>query len=105
MKKPSKIHFEISERKVLLRVLDLVTVFIVLYGMTLLPYLHTLDIKDKEKKYLHYFKEPSPAREVSIIQHKSELKPQIVNAIYDVISGIVRGAIAFQDVKIISPVK
>lgn len=74
-------------------------------GMTLLPYLHTLDIKDKEKKYLHYFKEPSPAREVSIIQHKSELKPQIVNALYDVISGIVRGAIAFQDVKIISPVK
>lgn len=74
-------------------------------GMTLLPYLHTLDIKEKEKKYLHYFKEPSPAREVSIIQHKSELKPQIVNALYDVISGIVRGAIAFQDVKIISPVK
>ncbi|WP_339611524.1 LysR substrate-binding domain-containing protein [uncultured Planktosalinus sp.] len=74
-------------------------------GMTLLPYLHTLDIKDSEKKYLRYFKEPSPAREVSIIQHKSELKPQIVDALYKVISGIVRGAIAFQDVKIISPTK
>lgn len=73
-------------------------------GMTLLPYLHTLDIKDSEKKYLRYFKEPSPAREVSIIQHKSELKPQIVDALYKVISGIVRGAIAFQDVKIISPI-
>ncbi len=33
MKRPSKIHFEISERKVLLRVLDLVTVFITLYGV------------------------------------------------------------------------
>ncbi len=74
-------------------------------GMTLLPYLHTMDIKEKEKKYLHYFKEPSPAREVSIIRHKSELKPQIVDALYDVISGIIRGAIAFQDVKIISPLK
>lgn len=73
-------------------------------GMTLLPYLHTQDIKDSEKKYLRYFKEPSPAREVSIIQHKSELKPQIVDALYKVISGIVRGAIAFQDVKIISPI-
>jgi len=73
-------------------------------GMTLLPYLHTLDIKEKEKRYLKYFKEPSPAREVSIIQHKSKLKPQIVDAMYDVISGVVRGAIAFQDVKIISPV-
>lgn len=74
-------------------------------GMTLLPYLHTLDIKEKEKKYLKYFKEPSPARAVSVIQHKSELKPQIVNALFHVISGVVRGAIAFQDVKIISPVR
>ncbi|MCR9183303.1 MAG: hydrogen peroxide-inducible genes activator [Flavobacteriaceae bacterium] len=73
-------------------------------GMTLLPYLHTLDIKEKEMRYLKHFKEPSPAREVSILQHKSRLKPQIVEALYDVISGVVRGAIAFQDVKIISPV-
>jgi len=72
-------------------------------GMTLLPFLHTLDIKDSEKKYLHYFNEPSPAREVSIIFHKSELKMQIIDALQDVISGIIRGAIAFQDVKIISP--
>ncbi len=72
-------------------------------GMTLLPYLHTLDINDKEKENLHYFNEPSPAREVSIIYHKSELKMQIIEALQDVISGIVRGAIAFQNVKIISP--
>ncbi|APY11675.1 hydrogen peroxide-inducible genes activator [Seonamhaeicola sp. S2-3] len=70
-------------------------------GMTLLPYLHTLDIKEKD--HLHYFNEPSPAREVSIIYHKSELKLQIIEALQDVIAGIVRGAIAFQDVKIISP--
>ncbi|WP_370478497.1 hydrogen peroxide-inducible genes activator [Tamlana flava] len=72
-------------------------------GMTLLPYLHTLDIHDKEKENLHYFSEPSPAREVSIIYHKSELKMQIIEALQDVISGIIRGAIKFQDVKIISP--
>ncbi|WP_298497014.1 hydrogen peroxide-inducible genes activator [uncultured Algibacter sp.] len=72
-------------------------------GMTLLPYLHTLDINDKEKANLHYFNEPSPAREVSIIYHKSELKMQIIEALQDVISGIIRGAIAFQNVKIISP--
>ena len=72
-------------------------------GMTLLPYLHTLDIKEKEAENLHYFNEPSPAREVSIIYHKSELKMQIIEALQDVISGIIRGAIAFQNVKIISP--
>jgi LysR family hydrogen peroxide-inducible transcriptional activator len=72
-------------------------------GMTLLPYLHTLDINEKEKANLHHFYEPSPAREVSIIYHKSELKMQIIEALQDVISGIIRGAIAFQNVKIISP--
>ena len=72
-------------------------------GMTLLPYLHTLDIKDNEKSNLHYFNEPTPAREVSIIYHKSELKMQIIEALQSVISGIIRGAITFQNVEIISP--
>ena len=72
-------------------------------GMTLLPYLHTLDISDKYKENLHYFNDPAPAREVSIIYHKSDLKMQIIEALQDVISGIIRGAIAFQNVEIISP--
>jgi len=72
-------------------------------GMTLLPYLHTLNINDSNKGNLHHFNEPSPAREVSIIYHKSELKMQIIEALHDVISGIIRGAIVFQNVKIISP--
>ncbi len=72
-------------------------------GMTLLPYLHTLDLNDKDKKNLHYFEEPTPAREVSLIYHKSELKMQIIEAMQSVIAGIIRGAIKFQDVKIISP--
>ncbi len=69
-------------------------------GMTLLPYLHTLDISTSQSKNLKYFKEPSPAREVSLIYSKSELKMQIINALYDIISGVIRGAIAFQDVKL-----
>lgn len=73
------------------------------HGMTLLPYLHTLDIKEKEKPNLHHFNEPVPAREVSIIYNKSELKMQIIEALQNVISGIIRGAIAFQNVEIISP--
>ena len=74
-------------------------------GMTLLPYLHAMDISGEQKANLRYFSEPAPAREVSVIYSKSELKMQIINALYDIISGVVRGAIAFQDVKIISPMK
>jgi LysR family hydrogen peroxide-inducible transcriptional activator len=72
-------------------------------GMTLLPYLNTLELDEEKRRNLKYFHEPSPAREVSMIYHKSELKIQITEALKDVISSVVRGAIAFQDVKIISP--
>ncbi len=72
-------------------------------GMTLLPYLNTLQLDADKKRNLKPFKSPSPAREISLIYHKSELKIQITDALREVISSIVRGAIAFQDVKIISP--
>ena len=72
-------------------------------GMTLLPYLNTLQLDPSKKRNLKPFKSPSPAREISLIYHKSELKIQITDALREVISSIVRGAIAFQDVKIISP--
>lgn len=72
-------------------------------GMTLLPYLHTLDLSEKQQQQLKYFQDPPPAREVSIIYPENELKIHIINALYDLIAGVVRGAIKFQDVKIISP--
>ncbi len=74
-------------------------------GMTLLPYLHTLDIKDNEKRNLKYFNEPSPAREVSLIFNKSELKMQIIESLHATIAGVVKGAITFQNVEIISPIQ
>jgi len=74
-------------------------------GMTLLPYLHTLDISPVRAKNLRYFQNPSPAREISLIHSKSELKMQIVDVLYDTISAVIRGTIAFHDVKIISPKK
>ncbi len=72
-------------------------------GMTLLPYLHTLDVRENEKANLRMFSEPVPAREVSLIYNKSELKMQIIEALRSTISGVVKGAIAFQNVQIISP--
>jgi LysR family hydrogen peroxide-inducible transcriptional activator len=72
-------------------------------GMTLLPFLHTMELNDELKQNLRHFNEPSPAREVSLIYHKSELKMQIIDAMHNIISGIIRGAIAFSNVKIISP--
>ena len=73
--------------------------------MTLLPYLHSLELKEKEKECIHYFEEPYPAREISLVYHKNELKMQIIKSLHSTISGVIRGAIAFQNVKIISPTR
>ena len=72
-------------------------------GMTLLPYLQTIDMKENEQKNLRMFSEPTPAREVSLIFNRSELKMQIIEALRSTIAGVIKGAIAFQNVKIISP--
>ncbi len=74
-------------------------------GMTLLPHLDTLDLSDKDKRFLREFKKPVPAREVSIIFHKSQLKMQMIEALKNTIDSIVRGAISFSDVEIISPIQ
>ncbi len=74
-------------------------------GTTLLPYLHTLDLKESDKLKLRHFVEPKPAREVSLIYPKSELKIQIIEALRSTIAGVVKGAIVFQNVQIISPLQ
>ena len=72
-------------------------------GMTLLPYLHSEKLDASDKNNLKQFSDPKPAREVSLLHHKNELKIQITNALKSTIDGVIRGAIAFQDVNIISP--
>ncbi|WP_271406866.1 hydrogen peroxide-inducible genes activator [Tenacibaculum soleae] len=73
-------------------------------GMTLLPYLNTLDLNENDKQHLREFETPPPAREISLIHHKSQLKMQLIEALKNTIDGVIRGAIAFSDVEIISPI-
>jgi LysR family hydrogen peroxide-inducible transcriptional activator len=74
-------------------------------GTTLLPYLHTLDLKESDKLKLRHFVAPKPAREVSLIFPKSELKIQIIDALRSTIAGVIKGAIVFQNVQIVSPIQ
>ncbi|RZJ74807.1 MAG: LysR family transcriptional regulator [Flavobacterium sp.] len=72
-------------------------------GMTLLPYLHTLEMRGEAKAKLRHFKDPKPSREVSLIYSKKELKIQIIDALRATIAGVIKGAITFQNVDITSP--
>ncbi len=72
-------------------------------GITLLPYLHARQLSEQQKNNIKNFSTPEPAREVSVIYHKRGLKLHIINALHDKIRAIIRGAIIYEDIKIISP--
>ena len=71
--------------------------------MTILPYLQTLNLSVKNVKNLRYFEDPEPAREISIVYNKSQLKLPVIEALSNLIEGIVRGAIKFENIQLISP--
>ena len=72
-------------------------------GMTLLPFLHGNSLTESKKKNLRFFPDPAQAREVSLIHYKSQLKLPIINALRATISSIIRGAIKFDNIKIVAP--
>lgn len=72
-------------------------------GMTLIPYLNTRQMSEENKSNLRHFESPSPAREISLVYSKSQLKIQIIDALKNSIESVIRGAIAIENVNIISP--
>lgn len=74
-------------------------------GITFLPYLHTLRLNETQKKMLHNFKTPKPAREVSIVYHKNEIKIHTINEIKNLLNKLTKTKLQFNDVNIISPIK
>lgn len=72
-------------------------------GMTLLPYLQTLNMAEKSKENLRHFEHPVPAREISLIFSKAQLKTPIINVLHDLIASVIRGLIQLEEVRIIAP--
>ena len=72
-------------------------------GMTLLPYLQTKSLSEENKKNLKSFNSPEPAREISIIYSENQLKVPVIESLITVIESIMRGAIKFQNIRLITP--
>jgi len=74
-------------------------------GITFIPFLHTLQMTEKAQKNLVHFSDPKPAREISLIYPKTELKKHIIQALGQTLRQVIKGTIQFQNVQITSPVK
>ncbi len=71
--------------------------------MTIIPYLHSNNLSNKNIQNIIPFEDPAPAREISMIYSKSQLKLPVINALTDTISSVIRGQIKYNDIKIMSP--
>ena len=72
--------------------------------MTIIPYLHSNNLSPKNIENIIPFQDPAPAREISMIYSKSQLKLPVINALMSNISSVIRGQIKYNDIKIVSPV-
>ena len=74
-------------------------------GMTILPYLNAMILPKEKQVNVKFFKEPAPAREISLIHSKSQLKISIISALKSTISEILKSTFALGNIKVISPTK
>jgi LysR family hydrogen peroxide-inducible transcriptional activator len=72
--------------------------------MTIIPYLHSNNLSPKSIENIIPFHDPAPAREISMIYSKSQLKLPVINALMANINSVIRGQIKYNDIKIMSPV-
>ena len=71
--------------------------------MTIIPYLHSNNLSSNNIQNIIPFEDPAPAREISMIYSKSQLKLPVISALMDTISSVIRGQIKYNDIKIMSP--
>lgn len=75
------------------------------FGMTLIPYLHALDLAQEDQKYIKPIADPRPSREVSIIYTRAELKIKIISEISKIIQQSIPEKLLSEKNEVISPLK
>jgi LysR family hydrogen peroxide-inducible transcriptional activator len=75
------------------------------FGMTLIPYLHAIDLDEQDAKAVKLIAEPQPTREISMVYSRAELKIRIIEALSKIIQESVPEKLLVEKNKILSPVK
>jgi LysR family transcriptional regulator, hydrogen peroxide-inducible genes activator len=85
LRKHSELHFkyETGNIETLKRMVDKSD------GLTILPELAVLEFNSSQMKLVKRLKEPSPAREVSLVTHRNHLKTKLINTLKEEILKIV----------------
>lgn len=75
------------------------------FGMTLIPYLHALDLSDADQKFIKPIADPRPSREISIVYTRAELKIKVIEELKNIIIENIPEKLSTEDKEVISPLK
>jgi LysR family hydrogen peroxide-inducible transcriptional activator len=75
------------------------------FGMTLIPYLHALDLPQEDQKFIKPVADPKPTREVSIVYTRAELKIKIIEELKTIIQNSIPEKLLHEQNEVISPLK
>lgn len=73
------------------------------FGMTLIPYLHALDIAEVDQKFVKSIADPKPTREISIVHTRAELKIKVIEELHKIILDSIPEKLAENSEDIVSP--
>lgn len=73
------------------------------FGMTLLPYLHAIDLPEVDQRFVKPIADPKPTREISLIYTRAELKIKIINELGKIIKSVVPEKLMEENQEVVSP--
>lgn len=75
------------------------------FGMTLIPYLHAIDLPQEDQKFIKSIADPKPTREVSMVYTRAELKIKIIEELKSIIESSIPEKLLHEQNEVISPLK
>ena len=75
------------------------------FGMTLIPYLHAIDLAKEDQKFIKPIADPRPSREVSIVYTRAELKIKVIEELMKIIQKSVPDKLMSEQNDVVSPLR
>ncbi len=75
------------------------------FGMTLIPYLHALDLAKEDQKFVKPVADPKPSREVSIVYTRAELKIKVIEELMKIIQNSIPEKLLDDRDEVVSPLR
>ncbi len=75
------------------------------FGMTLIPYLHAIELSEEDQRFVKPIADPKPSREIRVVYTRAELKIKIIEELKKIILDNIPEKMKADENDVISPLK